>query len=71
MIGDEASVDIATPQNLQRLKEIGAALLKKTESRVNLDTGMYEKIEGGRTNEAALAMFAQFLSDEKKHRQTN
>ncbi|KAG6766947.1 hypothetical protein POTOM_028126 [Populus tomentosa] len=71
LIGDAASVDIATPQNLQRLKEIGAALLKKTESRVNLDTGKYEKIEGGRTNEAALAKFAQFLSDEKKHRQTN
>lgn len=71
MIGDAASVDIATPKNLQRLKDIGAELLKKTESRVNLDTGKYEKIEGGRTNEAALAMFAQFLSDEKKHRQTN
>ncbi|KAG6768064.1 hypothetical protein POTOM_026961 [Populus tomentosa] len=66
LIGDAASVDIATPQNLQRLKEIGAALLKKTESRVNLDTGKYEEIEGGRTNEAALAKFAQFLSDEKK-----
>lgn len=69
--GDAASVDIATPQNLQRLKEIGAELLKKTESRVNLDTGKYEEIEGGRTNEAALAKFAQLLSDEKKHRQTN
>ncbi|KAG6766949.1 hypothetical protein POTOM_028128 [Populus tomentosa] len=69
--GDAASVDIATPQNLQRLKEIGAELLKKTESRVNMDTGKYEEIEGGRTNEAALAKFAQFLSDEKKYRQTN
>jgi len=69
--GDAASVDIATTQNLQRLKGIGAELLKKTESRVNLDTGKYEEIEGGRTNEAALAKFAQLLSDEKKHRQTN
>ena len=71
MSGDAASVDIATPQNLQRLKEIGSELLKKTESRVNMDTGKYEEIEGGRTNEAALAKFAQFLSDEKKYRQTN
>ena len=60
------------PRTCKGLKiEIGAALLKKTESRVNLDTGKYEEIEGGRTNEAALAKFAQFLSDEKKYRQTN
>lgn len=70
MNGDAASVDIATTQNLQRLKEIGAELLKKTESRVNLDTGKYEEIKGGRTNEEALAHFALLLSKERKNRQT-
>ncbi|KAF9678462.1 hypothetical protein SADUNF_Sadunf07G0037500 [Salix dunnii] len=67
--GDAASVDIATTENLQRLKEIGAELLKKTESRVNVDTGKYEEIQGGRTNEEALAHFALLLSNEKKNRQ--
>ncbi|KAJ6740290.1 XYLOSE ISOMERASE [Salix purpurea] len=68
--GDAASVDIATTQNLQRLKEIGAELLKKKESRVNLNTGKYEEIEGGRTNEEALARFATLLSKERENRQT-
>lgn len=68
MTGDAASMDLATTENLKRIKEIGTELLKKTESRVNLETGQYEQIDGGRTNEAALARFAKLLSDERKHR---
>uniref|UniRef100_A0A5B7BNP3 Patatin n=1 Tax=Davidia involucrata TaxID=16924 RepID=A0A5B7BNP3_DAVIN len=64
--GDEASVDVATPKNLQRLVQIGKELLKKPVSRVNLETGKFEELPGKGTNEEALARFAQLLSDERK-----
>lgn len=67
MTGDEASVDIATEKNLMRLIEIGNALLKKPVSRVQLDTGRYEKPEGEEgTYEEALIDFAKRLSEVKK-----
>ncbi|CAL2273524.1 unnamed protein product [Prunus armeniaca] len=65
--GEEATVDIATDKNLKRLLEIGKALLKKSVSRVHLDTGRYEKSEGEVTYEEALIDFAKRLSDAKKH----
>ncbi|KAM1940190.1 hypothetical protein ACFX13_027926 [Malus domestica] len=67
LTGDEASVDIATEKNLMRLIEIGNALLKKPVSRVQLDTGRYEKpeVEEG-TYEEALINFAKRLSEVKK-----
>ncbi|XP_008241523.1 PREDICTED: patatin-like protein 3 isoform X2 [Prunus mume] len=64
--GDEVSVDIATEKNLNRLVEIGKELLKKRVSRVNLDIGRYEKVEGEGTYEEALVEFAKRLSDAKK-----
>ncbi|XP_075653030.1 patatin-like protein 2 [Castanea sativa] len=69
LTGDASFVDIATTENLQRLVEIGKELLKKPVSRVNLETGRFEKIEGEGTNEEALTYFAQLLAEERKLRQ--
>ncbi|KAF3973452.1 hypothetical protein ACB098_02G167100 [Castanea mollissima] len=69
LTGDASFVDIATTENLQRLVEIGKKLLKKPVSRVNLETGMFEKIEGEGSNEEALTYFAKLLAEERKLRQ--
>ncbi|XP_050291662.1 patatin-like protein 3 [Quercus robur] len=69
LTGDASFVDIATTENLQRLVEIGNELLKKPVSRVNLETGRFEKIEGEGTNEEALTYFAKLLAEERKLRQ--
>uniref|UniRef100_A0A0A0LJL8 Patatin n=1 Tax=Cucumis sativus TaxID=3659 RepID=A0A0A0LJL8_CUCSA len=66
--GDVSSVDIATQQNLLKLIEVGESLLKKPLSRVNLESGKFEALDGEGTNEKALAEFAQMLSDERKLR---
>ncbi|KAL5557079.1 hypothetical protein UlMin_039315 [Ulmus minor] len=68
LTGKEASIDVATEENLQRLVEIGNKLLEKTVSRVNLETGKYENIVGEATNADALANFARLLSVENKRR---
>ena len=49
--------------------EIGNELLKRPVSRVNLETGRFEKIEGEGTNEEALTYFAKLLAEERKRRQ--
>ena len=71
MSGNEASLDIATLENMQRLVEIGTKLLEKPVSRVNLETGRYEEIKGEGINSEALAHFAKLLSEEKKLRRGN
>ncbi|KAL7141342.1 hypothetical protein ABFS83_08G047000 [Erythranthe nasuta] len=71
LAGDTSSVDIATVKNMQTLVEIGQSLLKKSVSRVNLETGRQEPVQGEGTNAEALARFAKLLSDERKSRQTN
>ncbi|KAL6654177.1 hypothetical protein ACP70R_007642 [Stipagrostis hirtigluma subsp. patula] len=71
LTGDTSSVDIATKKNMEALIGIGKELLKKPVSRVNIDTGMYEPVDGEGTNEDALARFAKMLSDERRLRQTN
>ncbi|XP_023908425.1 patatin-like protein 2 [Quercus suber] len=68
LTGDASSVDVATTENLQSLVEIGKKLLKKPVSRVNLDTGKFEEIEGEGTNEEVLANFAKLLVEERKFR---
>ncbi|XP_059282529.1 patatin-like protein 3 isoform X2 [Lycium ferocissimum] len=68
LIGDAASLDIATPKNMETLVQIGENLLKKPVSRVNLETGQYEPVHGEGTNEEALIRFANLLSLEKKLR---
>ncbi|KAK4722804.1 hypothetical protein R3W88_013037 [Solanum pinnatisectum] len=55
--GTEASVDVATKENLERLVEIGENLLKKPLSRVDLETGLSEPIPKGGTNEEALKRY--------------
>ncbi|KAL7101307.1 hypothetical protein ACP275_08G046900 [Erythranthe tilingii] len=71
LAGDTSSVDIATVKNMQTLVQIGQSLLKKPVSRVNLETGRQEPVQGEGTNAEALARFAKLLSDERKSRQTN
>ncbi|CAA3031689.1 patatin 2 [Olea europaea subsp. europaea] len=68
LTGTAASVDVATKENLNKLVEIGQSLLKKSVSRVNLDSGLFEPIENGGTNEDALKKFAKLLSGEKRFR---
>ncbi|KAK1308110.1 hypothetical protein QJS10_CPA09g00351 [Acorus calamus] len=71
LTGDMSSVDAATKKNLQDLLKVGQNLLKKPVSLVNLDTGVYEAVEGEGTNEEALTRFAKLLSNERKLRQSN
>ncbi|TVU24248.1 hypothetical protein EJB05_26669 [Eragrostis curvula] len=71
LTGHTSSVDIATKENMEALIGIGKELLQKPVARVNIDTGMYEPVEGEGTNEDALARFAKMLSDERRLRHTN
>ena len=66
--GDAASVDIATNENLQKIVDIGRNLLKEPVSRIDVETGRYQNVEGEGTNEDALAKFAKLLSQERKIR---
>ncbi|KAF7141667.1 hypothetical protein RHSIM_Rhsim06G0047300 [Rhododendron simsii] len=69
--GTEASVDVSTNANLDKLVKIGENLLKKPVSRVNLETGLSEPCKdcGSDTNEEALKKYAKLLSDERRLRQ--
>ncbi|KAJ7958133.1 Patatin [Quillaja saponaria] len=69
LAGTEASVDVATKENLEKLVEIGERLLKKPVSRANLETGQAEPVENGGTNEEALKKFAKILSQERRQRE--
>ncbi|XP_027362655.1 patatin-like protein 3 [Abrus precatorius] len=69
--GDLASVDVATKENLDNLVKVGEQLLKKTVTRVNLDTGLYEPVPDRGTNEEELKRFAKSLSDVRKLRKSN
>ncbi|RWR74968.1 patatin-like protein 2 [Cinnamomum micranthum f. kanehirae] len=71
LVGDATSVDISTEENMQELVRIGQDLLKKPVSRANLETGMFEAVEGAGTNEEALSHFAELLSKERKLRMKN
>ncbi|KAL2252297.1 UNVERIFIED_CONTAM: Patatin-like protein 2 [Sesamum indicum] len=52
--GDKYSLDIATPENLEALVETANQLLKNPISRVNLETGEFEEIEGEGTKKKRL-----------------
>ncbi|KAJ1439491.1 Patatin-like phospholipase domain [Sesbania bispinosa] len=69
LTGTESSVDISTKENLEKLSKIGESLLKKPVSKVNLETGLFEPIGNGETNEDALIRFADILSKERRFRQ--
>ncbi|KAI3898002.1 hypothetical protein MKX03_027537 [Papaver bracteatum] len=66
--GNTSSVDLSTEENMRNLIKIGEAQLEKGLSRVNLDTGMSEVVEGEGTNRAALIHFAEVLSNERRAR---
>ncbi|KAK2657442.1 hypothetical protein Ddye_010494 [Dipteronia dyeriana] len=67
--GEVSSTDIATKENMERLKIVGQNLLEKSVARINLDTGIYEPVENGGTNQEALVRFAKILSEERKLRE--
>ncbi|CAN1814654.1 Patatin-like protein 1 [Linum perenne] len=54
--------------NMQNLVRVGEKLLKSPVTRQNLDTGRYEPVENGGTNEEALKRIAKLLSEERKYR---
>lgn len=56
MSGVTSSVDIATKENLEDLVKIGEGLLKKSVSRVNLETGIFEPFNH-ETNEEAIIRY--------------
>ncbi|CAI0553688.1 unnamed protein product [Linum tenue] len=66
--GDTVSADLATEENLNNLVKVGENLLKGPVTRKNLDTGRYEPVENGGTNEEALQRVAKLLSEERKYR---
>ncbi|XP_057827353.2 patatin-like protein 2 [Cryptomeria japonica] len=68
LTGDAASVDISTPENLKELIKIGKKLLDKPVSRVDLETGLFDNVNGEGTNSDALIRFAKELRDERKLR---
>ncbi|KAF0908533.1 hypothetical protein E2562_026324 [Oryza meyeriana var. granulata] len=66
--GDTASVDVSTPENLQRLVGVGKALLKRQACKVDLETGKNKPDMNRGTNEEELVRFAEMLSRERKAR---
>lgn len=68
--GNLSSVDLATTKNLENLVEVGKKLLDKQVSRINSETGLYERVQGGGTNGQELKRFAKLLSDERKIRKS-
>ncbi|XP_057468893.1 patatin-like protein 2 [Actinidia eriantha] len=68
LTGTDASVDISTKENLEKLVKIGERLLKKPVSRVNLETGLSEAVKNGGTNQETLKKFANLLSNERRLR---
>ncbi|KAK4276658.1 hypothetical protein QN277_014784 [Acacia crassicarpa] len=70
LTGAVSSVDdISTKANLEKLSRTGEELLKKPVSRANLETGLFEPVQNGGTNEDALKKFAKILSQERRLRE--
>ncbi|CAH9124611.1 unnamed protein product [Cuscuta epithymum] len=68
LTGTTSSSDDASVKNMGLLEQIGNGLLKKSVSRLNLDSGRFEAVQGEGTNEEALTRFAKLLSHERKFR---
>ncbi|KQJ98604.1 patatin-like protein 2 [Brachypodium distachyon] len=69
--GETASVDVSAPENLNRLVDVGKALLKRKMCKVNVETGKNEPDLKRGTNEEELIHFAKMLSEERKARLGN
>ncbi|CAN8235206.1 unnamed protein product [Cochlearia groenlandica] len=70
LTGDASSVDMATVENLDILVKKGEEILKKSVSKVDLDSGYNQDDASMITNEDALIKLAGILSKEKKIRMT-
>ncbi|CAL4999341.1 unnamed protein product [Urochloa decumbens] len=68
LTGDTSSVDVSTTKNLNRLVDVGKALLKKPACKVNVETGKNEPDGNRGTNEKELIHFAKMLVDERRAR---
>jgi hypothetical protein len=68
LTGDTSSVDVSTKENLNRLVNVGRALLKKPACKVNVETGKNEPDGNRGTNEKELIHFAKMLVDERRAR---
>ncbi|OEL19358.1 Patatin-like protein 1 [Dichanthelium oligosanthes] len=68
--GETALVDCTTKQNMNYLIEIGKSLLMEKVKRVKMETGVYEPVAHGSTNEVALKELARKLSKERMLRPT-
>jgi len=66
--GETASVDVSTRENLNRLVDVGKALLKKPVCKVNIETSKNEPDGYRGTNEQELIHFARKLVDERRAR---
>lgn len=63
-----AFVDMSTPENLNRLVDVGKALLKRKVCKVNIETGENDPDGKRGTNEKELVNFAHMLWEERKAR---
>ncbi|XP_024978738.1 patatin-like protein 2 [Cynara cardunculus var. scolymus] len=68
LTGETTQMDISTNENMRTLENIGKRLLNKSVSRLDLETGILEPVEGEGTNAEALTRFAQMLSAERRRR---
>ncbi|KAK3127719.1 hypothetical protein QOZ80_7AG0577520 [Eleusine coracana subsp. coracana] len=67
----EATVDVATKENMEELVHIGERMLGRTVSRVDMETGKPVPVPEEGTNADALTRFAKMLSDERKRRMSS
>lgn len=65
---DTSSTVLSTKENLRNLVNIGNHVLDDPVSRVNIETGVFEKVADEGTNKDALKRFAKALSNERKLR---
>ncbi|KAM0876948.1 hypothetical protein ACQ4PT_035836 [Festuca glaucescens] len=69
--GETSSVDVSTPENLNKLVDVGKALLKRRVCMVDVETGKSVPDNNRGTNEKELIEFACMLSKERKARLQN
>jgi hypothetical protein len=63
-----AALDEATPGNMRNLVGVGERMLEQQVTRVNVETGRYEKVPDEGSNADALVRMARTLSDERTAR---
>uniref|UniRef100_A0A0E0MND2 Patatin n=1 Tax=Oryza punctata TaxID=4537 RepID=A0A0E0MND2_ORYPU len=63
-----AALDAATPENMRNLVSIGERMLEQQVTRVNVETGRYEKVSDEGSNADALIRMTRTLSDERTAR---